>query len=695
MLNDFSSFMQFTHASYAQLTPSVIQLLDPELIGSDGSLQILASSGEAITESIVRTWADRVQLFNCYGPTETDVVTAHRMTAETSPSCIGRETAGCKVSIRDERGTELPRGTLGEICVSGIQLMSGYLNISDKTHWHSQSPEGQIYRTGDLGKMDSDGKIFCFGRKDHEVKVRGNRVNLAEIEETIRLVPGVRSTAVVFPNAGSLQGQLCCFLQADLKQEDLHRVTMPSLELNMSDEAIQMTEVVLEELQQSLPAPAVPTNWWFIRELPLTPSGKVDRRTLLQWIESSAESVIQLRTHPARSISSPKGVDTDESGSEESEQAIRLIWSKILNVDSRELSMDRSFFASGGHSLSAVRLVTAMRARGMVFTMQTLHDADTIRKQAVLMNGREKRPEPTSRCEAEVPYALIDPGINRYTLKEAISKVCSIPQNAIDNIYPCTPMQSGLMAASLQRPGMYICEMSLSTRGQLDRSAFDVAWSQLVALEPIFRTRLAMIPDYGMFQVVLAPEYPVDSEEIYPCHMGIGSQLWQYAFEESAVRFRIHHSILDGAQVLLMLDKLGTLYDKQIQSNETLPPQVSIDVMCGTPFTHFLHSILQDIPLSNSRSFWLSTMKDQSPTDYPTVTSAAPKYSAHRTLSSTIQWNFRELAAKCNVPPGTLLGALWSLVYSGFTDATTVVYGMVHSGRDADVDGIEEMLARQ
>ncbi|KAI1811105.1 hypothetical protein GGS20DRAFT_593489 [Poronia punctata] len=698
MLTDLTLFTKSAHASYAHLTPSVIQLLDPERIGSDGSLQVLASSGEAVTESIVRAWADRVQLFNCYGPTETDVVTAHRMEIGTSPFCIGRETAGCKVSIRDERGTELPRGTPGEICVSGIQLMTGYLNVPAKTHWHSQSPEGRVYRTGDLGKMDSHGKIFCFGRKDHEVKVRGNRVNLAEIEETVRLVPDVRSTAVVFPNTGSLQGQLCCFLQADLKQQVLHRgaMTIPSLELNVSDEAIHMTGVVLNELQQSLSTPAVPTNWWFVRELPLTPSGKIDRRALLQWVESSAESAIRLRTHPVGSISSPTGVDTDESGSEESEQeqAIRLIWSDILGTDPGELSTNRPFYASGGHSLLAARLVAALRARGMDFTIQTLHDADTIRKQASLLTSLEKRPEPTSRCEAEVPYALIDPAVDLNTLKEAISKVCSVPQNVIDNIYPCTPMQSGLMAASLQRPGMYICEMSLKARGRLDQSALDVAWSQLVALEPIFRTRLAMTPDYGMFQVVLAPEYAVGSKEPYPRPMRIGSQLWQYTLEESGVNFRIHHSILDGAQVLLMLDKLGTLYDKQIRSNGTLPPRAGIHVMPGPPFTHFLHSLSQDSSSwTHSRTFWLRTMKDQSATDYPTVTSAAPEYSAHRTVGSTMQWDFRELAAKCNVPPGALLGALWSLVYSGFADAATVVYGMVHSGRDAAVDGIEEMVA--
>jgi amino acid adenylation domain-containing protein len=693
MLTDLSSFIESTQTSYAQLTPSVIQLLDPERLDSNASLRILASSGEAMTEGIVRIWADRVQLFNCYGPTETDVVTAHRMTAETSPSCIGRETAGCKVTIRDDQGTALPREIIGEICVSGIQVMNGYLNASDETHWHSQSPEGRIYRTGDRGKIDSGGDVFCLGRKDHEVKVRGNRVNLAEIEETIRYLPDVRSTAVVFPNAGFLQGQLCCFLQADLEEQNSDKGTVLLLELNTSEEAIRMTEVVLEELRQLLPTPAVPTSWWLIRRLPLTSSGKVDRRALLQWLESSADSELQLRTHPAGFTSSSKCVDTDESSPEEAERTIRLIWSELLGVHSSKLSTNRSFFASGGHSLLAVRLVAAMRAQGVDFTMQTLHKTDTIRKQAIFLTRSEKWPEPTSRREAEVPYALIDPEIDRYTLKEAVSKVCSVPQKVIDNIYPCTPMQCGLMVASLQRPGMYICDMSLSTRDRLNRSAFDVAWSQLVNLEPILRTRIALTPEYGMFQVVLAPECAVDSIETHPHDMGIGSRLWQYVFEESVVHFRIHHSILDGAQIPLILDKLGTLYDMAVPSNETLPSQAGLDSMRGTPFTHFLHLISRAASSSDSRNFWLKTMKDQSPTDYPTVTSAVPKYSTSSKVSSTTQWNYRELAAKSNVPPGAFLAALWSFVYSGFADAATVVYGIVHSGRDAAVDGIEKIVA--
>lgn len=693
MLTDLSSFMESTQTSYSQLTPSVIQLLDPERVDSNGSLRILASSGEVMTEGIVRIWADRVQLFNCYGPTETDIVTAYRMTAETSPSCIGRETAGCKVTIRDDQGTVLPLEIIGEICVSGIQVMSGYLNASEETYWHSQSPEGRVYRTGDRGKINSGGDVFYLGRKDHEVKVRGSRVNLAEIEETIRHVPDVRSTAVVFPNAGFLQGQLCCFLQADLEEQNSPTGTVLSLELSTSEEAIRMTEVVLKELQQLLPTPAVPTSWWLIRRLPFTSSGKVDRQALLQWLESSADSELQLRTHPAGFSSSSKCVDTDESSPEEAERTIRLIWSKLLGVNSSKVIANRSFFASGGHSLLAVRLVAAMRAQGVDFTMKTLHESDTIRKQAILLTRSEKLLEPTSRLEAEVPYALIDAEIDRHKLKEAVSKVCSVPQKVIDNIYPCTPMQCGLMVASLQWPGMYISDMRLSTRDRLNRSAFDVAWSQLVNLEPIFRTRIALIPEYGMFQVVLTPEYAADSIETHPCHMGIGSRLWQYVFEESVVHFRIHHSILDGAQIPLMLDKLGTLYDMAVSGNKTLPSQAGLDSMRGTPFTHFLHLVLRAASSSGSRNFWLKTMKDQSPTDYPTVTSAVPKYSTSRTLSSTIQWKYRELAAKSDVPPGALLAALWSFVYSGFADAATVVYGMVLSGRDAAVDGIEKIVA--
>jgi non-ribosomal peptide synthetase component F len=144
ILTDISSFMVSTQTNYTQLTPSVIQLLDPDRMDTNGGLQILASSGEPMTEGIVRVWAGRLQLFNCYGPTETDVVTAHRVTADSSPHCIGKELAGCRVSIRDDQGIELPTDTIGEICVSGIQVMNQYLNAPNETHSHRRLGKDRI-----------------------------------------------------------------------------------------------------------------------------------------------------------------------------------------------------------------------------------------------------------------------------------------------------------------------------------------------------------------------------------------------------------------------------------------------------------------------------------------------------------------------------------------------------------------------
>ena len=701
MLTDMSSFMISTQTSYAQLTPSVIQLLDPARMSNDGSLRILASSGEPMTEGIIRMWADRLQLFNCYGPTETDVVTAHRMTIETSPHCIGKELVGCKVSIRDDAGAELSRDTIGEICVSGIQVMNKYLNAHDETHWHLGSPEGRIYRTGDLGKMVSSGHVFCYGRKDYQVKVRGNRVNLVEIEEIIRLISDIESTVVLFPSIGPLKSQLCCFLQVNLGECSLHRGEVALVEPYTSEEAISITETVLDELEKSLPTAAVPTSWWVLQDTPLTSSGKVDRQALMQWLESSTQVELQLRTHPAVFTPSPSPSPSPSDSKMETsavhlagpEQAISSIWAKLLDMDTAKIPINRSFYAMGAHSLLVVRLVAAIRAHGINFTMQTLRDADTIEKQALLLVDSEMRLDPASRCEADVPYALIDAKANRSQLKEAVSRLCSVPQEVIDNIYPCTPMQGGLMAASLQRPGLYICEMSIRARGRLDRSAFDTAWSQLVALEPILRTRIALIPDFGMLQVVLAPEYCVSSMDNHPCDMDIGSRLWFYVFDESTVRFCIHHSIVDGTQILLMLDKLDNLYEKSIQSNHVPPLPATLDAIRGTPFTHFVHSILRDVPTSLSKEFWLDIMENRCPTDYPMITSTVSKDSTSHSLDCTLQWNYRKLAAECEVPPGALLATLWSLVYSGFADATTVVYGMVHSGRDAAVDGIEDIVA--
>ncbi|MEV0116661.1 amino acid adenylation domain-containing protein [Streptomyces sp. NPDC050844] len=327
-----------------KLTPSHLNVINHELAPGDTSkvTHSLVLGGENLSWEHIAPWREHAaptRIFNEYGPTETAVGCAvHEITAD-DPAVgdvpIGRPVDGSDIYVLDNRLAPVPVGALGEICVGGIGLAHGY--VADPAgsaerfvpHPFSDVPGQRLYRTGDIGYYAADGTLHCLGRRDEQIKVRGVRVEPAEVERALLGHPSVREAAVVLsPDSagGADGGRLTAFLSA------------------AATGAVAPSEL-RGHLTERLPAAMVPASYVWLDRLPLTVNGKIDRDALL-----AADTP---RAPHGQTSAPPQDADALEA-------KVAAVFADLLAIPS--VGVDDVFFDLGGHSILAVRLIARINA---------------------------------------------------------------------------------------------------------------------------------------------------------------------------------------------------------------------------------------------------------------------------------------------------------------------------------------------
>jgi amino acid adenylation domain-containing protein len=321
-------FLQDNAITIVTLPPSALAALPLQELPA---LTTITVAGEACPAGIVDKWAPGRQFFNLYGPTEATIWTTYAACeANGGKPAIGRPIANAQVYVMDRDGNLLPRGVPGELVIGGVGVARGYLNrdaltaerfIADPFASHAHA---RLYRSGDLVRYRPDGQLDFLGRLDHQVKLRGYRIEIGEIETVLVQHPLVHDAAVMQRDVAgdpSLSAYVVTTEQASLAPIDLQAY-----------------------LQQRLPGFMVPAEYVFLGALPLLPNGKVDRKAL---------SVLE-STPQATAFEPPQT---------EYERLIAEIWQNCLKVD--RVGLYDNFFDLGGHSLLLatvhLRLVEALK----------------------------------------------------------------------------------------------------------------------------------------------------------------------------------------------------------------------------------------------------------------------------------------------------------------------------------------------
>ncbi|MEM7199945.1 MAG: amino acid adenylation domain-containing protein [Planctomycetota bacterium] len=258
------------------LVPSLLRTMldaEPDLGGKVPHLRLVICSGEPLPAELARRFAaaaPAARLLNLYGFSEASAdATCYDATALGTPDAgsvpIGTPISGTQVLLLDREGGLAPPGAIGEICVGGVGLARGYLYRPDLTAARFVAhpfgaPGERLYRSGDLGRWRADGQLEFVGRRDHQVKIRGVRVELGEVEHALRQLDVVREAAVVVQEHRGEPELVAAFVATDARAATPRRLR--------------------EALRSTLPDPLVPTAWLRLDALPLLPNGKVDRRAL-------------------------------------------------------------------------------------------------------------------------------------------------------------------------------------------------------------------------------------------------------------------------------------------------------------------------------------------------------------------------------------------------------------------------------
>ena len=301
-LGNFTPIMNKLQVNWVLFTPSVASLLRPEDVPS---LQNLAFGGEAVKEENITRWAGKVNLFNCYGPAECCACSIGKFESEgIRPSNIGRQFGGGLnwVVSPEDHDRLMPIGCVGELAVEGPTLARGYLSDVAKTKasfikspaWPgSANGARRVYLTGDLVRQNSDGTFEFVGRKDHQLKIRGQRVELGEIEHHLAKYPRVALATVLRPLSGPYAQRLVAMIQLQqmdgTAQKQYTRIDLLSKE-ELSAAHFDQTAIA-SSLKSVLPVYMVPQHLLVVKNLPLSLSGKIDRRAVEAWLQTMTRLV--------------------------------------------------------------------------------------------------------------------------------------------------------------------------------------------------------------------------------------------------------------------------------------------------------------------------------------------------------------------------------------------------------------------
>jgi amino acid adenylation domain-containing protein len=338
------------------MVPSLLYaLLDDPDLDRCTSLRRVTTGGEVLTADLKSRFYSRLaaDLYNGYGPTEATIASCfwacdRHTSSDRTP--IGKPVANVQIYILDSFLHPVPVGIAGEIYIGGAGLARGYLKRPDQTaerfipHPFSDIPGERLYRTGDLARYLPDGNLEFLGRLDTQVKIRGHRIELEEIETVLRRHPGIRNCA-----AGVRQ-----FAPGD---------TRLALYYVVSGSGPTPTELKVF-LQAKLPSYMIPSVYLRLDAIPTTRSGKVDRKALAS-VAVSETSV------------SPAGI----APRNELEEQLVHLWSDVLGVAPADVR--DNFFDLGGHSLAATRLLAKLRSRlGVTLPLRTVFEHPTVEELA-------------------------------------------------------------------------------------------------------------------------------------------------------------------------------------------------------------------------------------------------------------------------------------------------------------------------
>lgn len=702
-MNDLQGYLVSQLVNSVYLTPSVGKLLQPSHLPH---VSFAGFVGEPLTRSLVEAWTTPGRrLVNTYGPTEACVMCTSRDIPTDSPHekpsiNIGSALGAATWVMSPTRTTLSPIGAVGELCLESPSLARGYFANPEKTAQSfpcdlldtlpGKTKGTRLYRTGDMVRYDSDGSLDFLGRRDGQVKLRGQRLELGDISHHIQRFMAERadfrevSVQLFKPPSGG-EPYLAALLVMDIAfSHEVLGVQCSPMTSPSADSNLQATVAELKRnIRGVLPHYMVPSQFVAISRLPMGPTGKLDNvfvKTCLGQLMEQSHDDIQAEEQDL------------------SENAVRLLswWSRVLSLDERSVRSDDDFFSLGGNSISAMRLAGLARLSGYRLRHDDIFFSSTLSEMALRIH-----PLPVVEAMPALESGLdIQGGDNINDVPQEVLRQLNVPKERIQDMYPCTPLQESLMAATARHPGSYVLAESMYvTASQL--APLKGAWAAVFRDFEILRTRIVLDNNQQALQAVLTDQ-PLEWEEFPDVGAFLKAMDTSFVYGKALARVAIinpprrsgNHEATEDGMVQAIFGAHHALYDRyalsliweKVCQYISSPNTTTAPVKAITPFKAYVQALLQSVQTDQPATFWREKLAGVSASSFPPIPSRLPsghQPSARETLETKIR-----LPARCDrrtvgATTATVAHAAWALTMSHYTGNRDVLFGATLSGREA------------
>ncbi|WP_342781545.1 amino acid adenylation domain-containing protein [Amycolatopsis rhizosphaerae] len=649
-----------------EIVPSLLRALLDELerLGAGKpelpALRWLLLTGEALPPELVAGWLRHypgIPLLNAYGPTEcSDDVTHHPLPvppgAEAVRTPIGKAIVNTRLYVLDTALRPVPIGGQGELYVGGAGVGRGYLGRPGRTATtfvadpFGGEPGGRLYRTGDLVRVRDGGTLEFLGRLDHQVKLRGFRLEPGEIEAVLDRHPGVKASVVLLREDTPGDQRLVAYV-----------VLRPG-----NAEPREWNAKLRGHCAGYLPEYMVPSMVVLLPELPLTPNGKLDRAAL-----------------PPAGLAGPVTPAVDEDPLPGLEELLAGVWADVLGAG--RVGRHADFFALGGHSLLAMRVISRLAALlGVEVRLRALFEAPTLSAFAREVErtrgeGVPSGPEllPASR-EGELPLSF---------------------------------SQQRLWFLDRWAPGSSVYNLPLALRleGDLDVHALTSALRAVVLRHEALRTRFA--DDDGEPRQVIDGDVTValpvidlaeagderagelaGQEAVRPFDLARGpllrASLLRLAADDHVLLLTAHHIVSDGWSTGILLRDLGECYAAAVAGRAPALPELPVQY---PDYAVWQRERMRGERLERELEHWRSRLGGAPSTVDLPVDRPRPAVQTYRGANLTVSWPrevleaVRRLGHEEGVTPFMTLLAAWAAVLSRYSGQDDLVLGTPTAGR--------------
>lgn len=711
-LNKITEVINAMDVSWALLTPTIVNTIKPRGVPC---LKTLALAGEPPSTNHISIWAESVQIVVAYGFTEWCGICSVQANVGkgSNPQNVGvPSTAKFWLAEPGNCNKLAPIGTVAELLVGGPSLARGYLNslqlttesFVDSPAWSKDfrsNYEGKFYKTGDLVRFTADGSLIYLGRKNMQVKIRGQRIELGEVEYEIRRA---------FPDAPKVIVEVV--LPADTQEPTLAAfILYPKKEANVVKGMIDETSkefqsdiaVVEPKIRAALPKYMIPSLYIPLIHMPLTISGKVSRRQLREWAAG-------LEWEHLASYSTAKAENVRPGT--EMEYILHRQFGKILALDPGSFGIHDSFFRLGGDSIRAIKLTTECRLDNIHLTIQDIFREKTIAKLAIgatrnvshavetksagpLGNGHETSLQPTSSSHNQDLKDILTRRLPMYGISY---------EQDVEDVYPCPPIQ-GMLVSQAKSAGHYQHQFvwkflaEISEPIALDR--LQHAWYELVHHHPMLRTIFVERMEGGSSfiqvvlksQVALALAAQIVEESVFPPKIpsltnGKDSlprfTLCIHHSGEVRSALSISHALIDATSMYILIRDFRRAYAGHAW------PRISL---CNREYIKYLQTLSTEPDLE----YWKDYLAGSTPCFFPQLSAEfypPGEYKQVRELTLQLDNSpeFYRFSEETGITLASIFHLAWAFCLRSFTGMDSVCFGYLTSGRNIHLRGIDDAI---